>query len=181
MPEFPNEMALLGKKVAGYTVDMLLNADAECQWYQVHADNGDKAILYVYKSREERDASCPNVHGFRTSIDQEVQDAPHSRLFANLGDHRLMMPLHLRVLLTESDSRPSSIEDYTIERVLGYGFKGVTYEVRRTKGPHTPYALKLTIAEEYDGRTYLPEVDRMVDVAKRDRDHFPQIHACGPQ
>jgi hypothetical protein len=64
--------------------------------------------------------------------------------------------------------------------VLGDGYKGVTYEVKRTNGPGTPYALKLTIAEEYEGRTHLPKVGRMVELAKRDRDHFPQIHECGP-
>jgi hypothetical protein len=170
---------LLGRKIAGYTIDTVLDSDADSTWFEARADNGDRAIFYVYSTPEQRDAARPRIHGFRTAADAVLAGPPEVHLFVNVGDHRLMMPRDLRELLTGNDTRPKDFGGYAIERVLGHGYKGVTYEARRAGGPGTVYALKLTIAEEYEGRTYLPEVDRMVELARRDRDHFPQIHACG--
>lgn len=179
MAGFPEREQLIGKKIAGFTVAAFLNAADNCHWYDVHSDSHEKAILYVFETRETRDASSPRIHGFRTRVDELLGSTEDSPLFCILGDHRLMMPIRLRELLTDERTRPNTVNGYTIERVLGTGFKGVTFEARRERGPSTPYALKLTIAEEYEGKTYLPEVDRMVDLAVRDRDHFPQIHECG--
>ena|SRR5713226_9018310 len=89
------------------------------------------------------------------------------------------MPIPLRRHLMSLDTRPLVVDDYTIEDVLGYGYKGVTFKARKTKGPRTLYALKLTVAEEYQGKSYVPEIDRMVALRERDRDHFPQVFDCG--
>ncbi len=89
-----------------------------------------------------------------------------------------MMPKQLRETLRNPDTRPPNIAGYEIECVLGHGYKGITFRVRQTHGPKTPYALKLTIAEEYTDKTFLPEVDSMAELALADRDHFPQIHHC---
>lgn len=179
MTEFQDTSALIGQKIAGFTVDAFLNSDDNCQWYEVHADNGDQEILYVYPTKERRDALRHLVYGFRTCMEEILQGSHEQRIYANFGAHRLMMPKDLRELLTAVHTRPPKIDDYLIERVLGFGFKGVTYEVRRDQGPSTPYALKVTIAKEYEGRTCLPEADRMVSAAATDRDHFAQIHGYG--
>ncbi len=176
-PHFP--MSLVGHKVAGYTIDAFLDSDSDSDWFEGHADNADRAIVYVYSNRKNRDAARRRIHGFKTSIDASPLEERGAMLFINLGEHRLMMRKELRELLTSNSTRPDLIAGYRTERVLGHGFKGVTYEVHRDAGIGTPYALKLTIAEEYDQRTFLPEVDRMVEIARRDRDHFPQIHECG--
>lgn len=168
---------LTGKKVAGFRVQQFLDDDVDSQWFDATADNGDRAIVYVYTDRAARDRNKTRLHGFRTTADETIQDA--GKLFITVGEHRLMMPRELRNALKESSTRPTVIEGYEVQQVLGHGYKGITYEVRRKTGPRTPYALKLTIADEYLGRTYLPEVDRMVDLASGDRDHFPQVHECG--
>lgn len=178
MAGIPLEGELCGMKLAGYNVDAFLKSEEDCHWYEAHTDDGQKVLLYIYASSGDRDAGQSRVHGYRTSADAALESTPEILHFINIGAHRLMMSSALRGLLTAEATRPRTIAGFTIERVLGSGFKGVTYEARRSQGPGTPYALKVTIAEEYSGRTYLPEVDRMVDVAARDRDHFPQIHEC---
>ena len=52
-----------------------------------------------------------------------------------------MMPGPLRASLTSPETRPTTIGEYEIQRVLGDGYKGVTYEVKRRKGTGTIYAL----------------------------------------
>ncbi|MEZ6033183.1 MAG: protein kinase [Planctomycetaceae bacterium] len=171
-------MDLIGTRVAGYLVESLLNLDASCHWYAARADDKSQAILYVYKTREERDSSCSRVHGFKTCVEFSAPSPAEGDLYASLGEYRIMMSRAIRALLTDNATRPEKIAEYSIQRVLGFGFKGVTYEAVRTKGPNTPYAIKVSVAEEYEGKTFLPEVSSMVDVASRDRDHFPQIHDC---
>lgn len=176
MTSAPDIAGLVGEKLAGYTLDQFLDCDADCHWFDAHADNETKAIVYMYRDEQIRNQKRASIHGFRTCSD-EVRDS--IKLFISVGDHRLMMPKGLREALRSADTRPREVAGYEIDDVLGHGHKGITFKVRQKAGPKTPYALKLTIAEEYSGRTYLPEVDSMVDLASSDRDHFPQIHRCG--
>ena len=89
------------------------------------------------------------------------------------------MPVPLHNHLTCSNTRPAEVEGYVVDQVLGSGYKGVTFKVHKKNGPPTSYALKLTVAEEYQGTSYGPEVDRMVTLNEHDREHFPQIFECG--
>ncbi len=175
-----NPDILVQKKLAGYTVQRFLDAKEGCSWYEGRADNEEQVLLYVYTDEQNRQDARVGIHGFRTTDDVTVsiEEANHA-IFVTVGDYRIMMPSALRTSLVSEGTRPDEVEGYEILRVLGDGYKGVTYEVKRRDGPGTLYALKLTIAEEYKGRTHLPEVDRMVDLARSDRDHFPQIHKCG--
>ncbi|MGA2616291.1 MAG: protein kinase [Thermoguttaceae bacterium] len=175
-----NPEDLLQHKLAGYTVHRFLAARDNSSWYEGRADNGEHVLLYVYESKEARDAARVAIHGFRTTADliAHIGAADHS-VFLIIGEYRVMMPGTVQAALTSPATGPSLVGDYEVQGVLGNGYKGVTYAVRRRQGPGTGYALKLTVAEEYEGRTYLPEVGRMVELARRDRDHFPQIHACG--
>ena len=45
MTDFPDPSTLLERKIAGYTVDAFLDSDDQCQWYELHADDGSQAIL----------------------------------------------------------------------------------------------------------------------------------------
>lgn len=168
---------MTGKKLAGYMLERFLDQDNGALWFDSKADNGDRAIVYAYQDETFRDLARTQIHGFRTTANDVLPNG--QPVFLSIGDHRLMMSSELRDLLRAPKNWPADIAGYEIQRVLGHGFKGITFEVRQRSGPKTPYVLKLTIAEEYSGKTYLPEVDRMVDIAAADRDHFPQIHQCG--
>jgi hypothetical protein len=167
-----------GRKLAGYTLSCFLDSNDDSEWYDAEADNGERVIVYVYQNQADRDRSKFRLHGFRTTSDEYLLDIRH-RLYISIGDHRLMMPKALRDALRSTTTRPTEIENYEIDQVLGHGYKGITYKVQQRHGPRTPYALKLTLGEEYAEKTPLPEVDQMVDLASHDRDHFPQIHRWG--
>jgi hypothetical protein len=169
---------LSGRKLAGYTLDKFIDQGGGAHWYEAHADDLSLALVYVYTDASERDRGRANVHGFKTTSNERLPDI-ETHLFLTIGAHRITMACDLRDALRSADTRPKAIGDYVLDEVLGHGFKGVTFKARRATGPSTPYALKLTIAEEYEGKTYIPEVENMVNLAANDRDHFPQIHHCG--
>lgn len=172
--------ALINQKIGGLTLVTWLDANPYSAWYEGVEDAGSKRIVYVYGDQALRDQDRMRVHGFRTTLTQNMSiDGDNVLVHAIVGDYRIMMSCSVRQHLISPDTMPTEVGDYTIEDVLGRGYKGVTFRVRRKQGLRTVYVLKLTIAEEYEDGSYLPEIDRMVDLAKRDRDHFPQIHDCG--
>lgn len=171
---------LLNQKISGLTLVRWLDTDSSSAWYEAAEDAGTKRIVYAYGDPTSRDISRTRVHGFRTTTSEAMQIENESVLVhVTVGDYRIMMPRLIREYLTSSSTMPREVCGYIVDSVLGHGYKGVTFRVRREEGVRTPYALKLTIAEEYEGGSYLPETDRMVDLASRDRDHFPQVHGCG--
>lgn len=173
----PPPLSLLGQKLAGLTIVQWIDSNATSHWFEAKEDAGTKRLLYVYVDKLTRDRARTRIHGFRTTADDlGVAGIPDAVLHVSVGDYRLMMPTSLRQHLIGVATRPLEIVGYRVDEVLGPGYKGVTYRVHRAKGPATPYALKLTVAEEYEGRSHLPELNRMVDLASTDRDHFPQLH-----
>ena len=175
-----NPEAILNKRIAGLTVTRWLDADNISAWYEAKEDAGTQSNLYIYLTLQDRESNIPRIHGFRTCIDETIDiDGSTVKIFCAIGDYRICMPRPIKDYLICENTRPPDVAGYEIIEYLGSGFKGVTYKVRRKTGTRTAYALKLTIAEEYQDRSYLPEVDRMVDLAYNDRDHFPQVHDCG--
>jgi len=177
---FTNPQILLEHKIAGLSITRYLDTNANSVWYEAQEDAGEKRLVYVYKDSSIRDKDRIRIHNFHTTIDESiVVDECQVPLFFIVGGYRIMMDKALRDYLMASSNLPLEIEDWQAERVLGHGYKGVTFIAKRKHGPSTEYALKLTIAEEYENNSYLPEVDRMVELARKDRDHFPQIHDSG--
>lgn len=168
---------LLNNKICGLTINKFLAKNETSIWYEAIEDAGERKILYLYNDECERNKDIPRVHKFRTTCDVHCECDPS--VYCIVGDYRLMMDQELKSSLISPLTIPKEISEWRVESVLGPGYKGVTYIAVRQKGPSTTYALKLTIAEEYDGKTFLPEVDMMVGLAMRDRQHFPQIHDCG--
>jgi len=166
-------------RVAGYTLVREVDRDDDCTWYEGKDDSGEQALLYIFSDPAARDRARGRIHGYRTSDQAHVEVGGElHRLSIIIGEHRILMSGELRKFLQDTRTRPAELQGYVIEDVLGHGVKGVTYRVRKKGSVHTPYAMKLTIAEEYQGKTYLPELDQMIRSAATDRDHFPQIHDC---
>lgn len=177
----PPAISFVGKKIAGLTLIQWLDSNAECHWFDAKEDAGTRRLVYLYFDKSLRDRARTRIHGFHTTVDDLGTDlgSPKIPVFATIGDHRVMMGRSLRQHLTSAATMPARIDDYEVEEVLGYGYKGVTYRVHRAAGVSTPYALKLTIGEEYADGSYLAELNRMVDLSARDRVHFPRIHGHG--
>ena len=171
---------LIQSKIGGLTILQLVQISDNAAWFEASEDAGDKRLLYLYVDEISCKIHRTSIRGFRTSFEDEI-DTGDSKLcvFINVGDHRILMPESIRKHLMCPSTRPSEVEDYVIDEVLGSGYKGVTFKVRKKTGPSTAYALKLTTAEEYQDKSYMPEVDRMVILNQRDRDHFPQIFDYG--
>ncbi len=177
---FTNPQILLERKIAGLSITRYLDTNVNSVWYEAHEDAGEKRLVYIYKDSSIRDKDIIRIHNFHTTIDESiVVDECKVPLFFIVGDYRIMMDKPLRDHLMASRNLPLEIGDWQAEQVLGHGYKGVTFIAKSKHGPGTEYALKLTIAEEYESGSYLPEVDRMVELSQKDRDHFPQIHDCG--
>lgn len=175
---------LLDQRVGGLALTRFIDgdqlADEPSVWFEGVEDCGEKRLVYVYRTAEGRDAARTSIHGFRTTVSAPVTiGTTPLQIHAIIGEYRTMMDRELRSALTSPSTMPETIHQYEVQQVLGHGHKGVTYRVVRKRGTRAPYALKLTVAEEYEGGSYLPEVDRMTDLATQDRDHFPQIHECG--
>ena len=171
---------LVQSKIGGLTIHHLIQISDNAAWYEASEDAGDKRLLYLYVDETSWETHKAVIRGFRTSFVHEINTGgSRLSLFVNIGDHKILMPQSLRNHLMSSNTHPRKVGDYVIDEVLGSGYKGVTYKVRKKTGPATAYALKLTTTEEYQGKSYMPEVDRMVVLNQRDRDHFPQIFDCG--
>ena len=127
---------LVGEKFAGYTLDQFLDCDADCHWFDSHADNGTRTIVYLYRDEHVRDQKRAGIHGFLTCSNELVGDS--TKVFISVGDHRLMMPGSLREALRSPGTRPREVAGYEIEDVLGHGYKGITFKVRQKAGPKTP-------------------------------------------
>lgn len=171
---------ILEQKLGGYKLLRILQINADCVCYEGQFDAGEQALVYVYEDAQVRDRCRTSIHGFQTSFEHVLNTA--RTLYVILGEYRVMMPDDLKAYLMSPERIGEVFADYKVLAILGAGYKGVTYKVRRADSGQvrTAYALKLTIAEEYAGTSYLPEVDRMADLAEEDRDHFPQIHWCQP-
>ena len=166
-------------KIGGLTTQQLIQILDNAAWFEAREDSGQRRLLYLYLDSKLWEAHRATVRGFQTSFEEEI-DCGESKLrvFVNTGEHRIIMPESLRKHLISPSTMPSEINDYEVEHVLGSGYKGVTFRVHKKNGLLTPYALKLTIPEEYQGMSYGAEVDRMVDLSEKDRNHFPQIFEC---
>lgn len=177
---FDDPNVIVNRKIGGVTINSWLDADTTCAWYEAKEDAGGQRNLYVYLTAEDREKNLPRIFNFRTRMDETIDIyGQQVNLFIAIGDYRVIIPRQIKKYLAEEQTRPKEISGYEVIDFLGSGFKGVTYKVRKKRGPRTTYALKLTTAEEYAGSSFLPEADRMSDLAGRDRDHFPQIHDYG--
>ncbi|GEM_PF-3150299 len=175
---FEHRKEFIGQNVGGVTIAEWIDSDNVSTRFVGTEEAGEKRLVYLYADKSTRDRDKTRVQGFRTTCDVSLDLAGRATaVFAIFGDHRVIMSRPIREYLTTSSSMPSQIGDYVVERVLGYGYKGVTYRVVRQGSVKTPYALKLTIAEEYENKSPLPEIGRMIELASHDRDHFPQVHA----
>ena len=171
---------LIQRKIGGLTILQFIQISDNAAWYEASEDAGDRRLLYLYVDETSWNIHRTAIRGFRTSFETEIDiDDSKFCVFINVGEHKILMPDPLRKHLMCHSTVPSEVEDYVIDEVLGSGYKGVTFKVHKKTGPPTSYALKLTIAEEYQGKSYIPEGDRMVVLNQRDRDHFPQIFAYG--
>jgi len=171
---------LNGSKIGGFTIIRPMKIADKLICYEVVEDAGYKRLLYLYTDESSCESHRPTVRGFRTSLDDIIEvGGSKLHVYINVGEHKILMPDPLRQHLMCSNTMPTEIDEYEVEHVLGSGFKGVTFRVHRKNGLRTPYALKLTTAEEYQGKSWGAEVDRMVALRERDSHHFPHIFACG--
>jgi len=171
---------LINHKLGGLTLNRLIQIEDEAGWYEATEDLGVKRLVYIYLDEALYETHRPKIRGLRTSFTQEAMlDGSPLRVFVHVGNYQILMPIPLRRHLMSPDTWPRDIAGYLIEDAPGHGYKGVTFKVRKAHGPSTPYALKLTIAEEYQSTSYMPEIDRMVALHERDRDHFPAVFECG--
>lgn len=162
---------------AGLVLNKCLDKNTSSVWYEAELGNHDKRIVYIYMDMSSRDKHKTRIHDFETSIAITLQD-PSIVLYGNIGGYQIMMSRAQKQRFIDPTTRPKDISGFEIIDYLGEGYKGVTFKVRRKEGTRTPYALKLTIAEEYRDKSPIPEIDIMVDLALNDRDHFPQVHEC---
>ena len=176
-----NPKVLLDSKVMGLRVSQWLDSNESCAWYVAEEDAGEKSILYVYEDAAVRDKNRTCTSGFRTCSDEVVVlGGQEARLPVIRGEYCLMMNRETREhLLSLAAQNLLKVDQYRADQVLGRGRKGITFLARREGPLRTSYALKLTPSLEYEGRSYLPEAARMVELAARDRDHFPSVHGCG--
>lgn len=175
-----NPDKLIGVRMAGLTLLDLIDHNDYSAWYEGEEEAGDKRFIYVYTDREMRQKERNKIQGFRTIDDPIVQiEGNHLQLYIIIGNHRIVMPRRSREYLLATQTMPKYIGDYEVLGVLGRGYKGITFECRRKGVVRTTYALKLTIAQEYKDRSPGPEIDRMADLYRNDRDHFPSILDAG--
>jgi serine/threonine protein kinase len=171
----PAPDTFLGMEIGGINVREWLGSTNESHWFHGVDDSGSDSIVYLFESGDALDSQRARIHGYKTRGTHHTGNSGESYTYA-VGQYRYTMPADLREQLTGPQSRPSQIGKYEIQEVLGYGYVGVTYKVKRISGTGMLYALKVVPADFYKASSPLPEAELVNSLANEERDLFPSIH-----